>query len=150
MRLGEGSKIIIHHSDKKIEVPVNQRTTFGQLKNVLAGLVSIPPSEQLLFRNAFELGLDASPLTFGDLAVKWLREDKRCPWDKRVCTAAATYGHLEVLKWVREKGCEWDEVTCKAAAGQGHLEVLKWLREKGCEWHLKTCQMAANEATLRC
>ena len=55
--------------------------------------------------------------------LAWARENG-CPWDARVCAAAARGGHLETLQWARANGCPWNEDTCACAAWGGQLDML--------------------------
>mmetsp|Transcript_10481 Transcript_10481/g.20934 ORF Transcript_10481/g.20934 Transcript_10481/m.20934 type:complete len:491 (+) Transcript_10481:160-1632(+) len=81
--------------------------------------------------------------------LKWLVEEKKCPWDKEyVCTVAARGGHVETLEWARRKGCPWDEGTCREAARRGRLKLLQALRHGGCEWDPSTCRGAAEGGHL--
>jgi hypothetical protein len=79
----------------------------------------------------------------GNLDVlKYLRQNRKIPWDVATCAAAAWIGNLEILKWARENGCPWDKRTCENAARNGHLELLKWARENGAPWDDETCASA--------
>jgi len=104
-------------------------------------------------RERFEL--EAPEQKFGMRAIvksrsllQWARENG-CPWDARVCAAAARGGHLETLQWARANGCPWDLMTGVEAASGGFLETLKWARENGCSWDVDTCTAAAKHGHLR-
>ena len=71
-----------------------------------------------------------------------------CPWDARVCTAAATEGKLAVLKFAISQGLAIDTNAIKAAAQHRHLHVLKELRSIGCPWHPDTTASAASTGDL--
>lgn len=66
-----------------------------------------------------------------------------CGVDSRACAAAAGSGHLTLLQWLAARGCQCDEDCAAAAAAGGHLPVLRWLRAEGCPWNLMTCVRAA-------
>ncbi len=61
--------------------------------------------------------------------LKWIREEKKCPWDSRTITAAAIQGNLEMVKYCVANYCLIDSEACAYAALNGHLEILKYLRE---------------------
>jgi hypothetical protein len=89
--------------------------------------------------------LDEAPFYFEDAAATaearaadGSRPARRCPWDWRVCEAAACSGHVQVLDWALLNGAgaldtpEWNPFlvvsgVCRAAAGAGQLELLRWL-----------------------
>jgi hypothetical protein len=59
-------------------------------------------------------------------------EANGCPWNKRVCDAAAREGKLEALKWAREEhACPWDSELFMNAALGGHVAVIEWARANG-------------------
>ena len=63
--------------------------------------------------------------------LKWVREVKKCEWDKRTINNAAYVGNLEMLKYCFANGCPYDETTaCRVAARKGHLDCLRFLFEK--------------------
>jgi hypothetical protein len=39
-----------------------------------------------------------------------------CPWDARVCEAAARRGYMEMLEYAHREGCPWDRERCLEAA----------------------------------
>jgi len=82
--------------------------------------------------------------------LEWLhrRQQTRCAWDERTCTAAAEHGHLDVLQWLRERACPWSAKTCAGAGLCGNLEMLRWLRINGCPWDTRTCECAAARGHL--
>lgn len=53
--------------------------------------------------------------------------------DASLCIAAAEAERLDILKCLREHGCPWDKRVCDAAA-DGEIEILKWAYENGCPW----------------
>jgi hypothetical protein len=66
------------------------------------------------------------------------------------CHDAAAHGNLDVLKYLREnKKTPWDVTTCAAAAWIGNLEILKWARRNGCPWDKRTCDNAGAERSPR-
>ena len=71
-----------------------------------------------------------------------------CPWDARVCTAAAARGALDVLRHAREQGLAIDTAAIKVAAKCGHLHILKELRSMGCPWHPESSAAAAFSGDL--
>jgi hypothetical protein len=86
-----------------------------------------------------------------DLALlRWVREEKECPWDWNTSGAAASKGNLEMLKYCVENGCEVHEGTCAEAAKEGHLECLKYLREKNVKWDHRTVQRARENNHIEC
>jgi hypothetical protein len=63
--------------------------------------------------------------------LKWVREVKKCEWDKRTINNAAHVRNLEMLKYCFANGCPYDETTaCRVAAGEGHLDCLRFLFAK--------------------
>jgi hypothetical protein len=60
--------------------------------------------------------------------LKWVREVKKCEWDKKTIDQAAKIGNLEMLKYCFANGCPYDEESaCLNAAGKGHLDSLRFL-----------------------
>ena len=60
--------------------------------------------------------------------LKWVREMKKCEWDKWTIIGAAWEGNLEMLKYCFANGCPYDEEeSCPQAAGRGHLDCLRFL-----------------------
>jgi hypothetical protein len=63
--------------------------------------------------------------------LKWVREVKKCEWDKRTIIMAALIGNLEMLKYCFANGCPYDETkACRFATGEGHLDCLRFLFAK--------------------
>ena len=63
--------------------------------------------------------------------LKWVREMKKCEWDKWTIIGAAWEGNLEMLKYCFANGCPYDEEeSCPQAAGRGHLDCLRFLFDK--------------------
>jgi hypothetical protein len=63
--------------------------------------------------------------------LKWVREVKKCEWDKRTISMAALIGNLEMLKYCFANGGPYDETTaCRVAAGKGHIDCLRFLFAK--------------------
>lgn len=87
----------------------------------------------------------AAAAASGSVALlQWMcGPESGCRVDGRSCAAAAGAGHLGLLQWLRARGCPWDEDCAAAAAGGGHLDVLRWARGAGCPWNLMTCVRAA-------
>lgn len=84
----------------------------------------------------------------GNLQMLQSARIRGCPWDKRVCAAAAKLDRLDILEWAHENGCPWDGETCISAVRGGHLHVLKWLRARGCPWNLWVCYYAASQGNI--
>jgi hypothetical protein len=81
--------------------------------------------------------------------LKWIREEKKCKWDKWTSTAAAEQGNLEMLKYCVANECPVDEVACARAASRGHLECLKYLHEGvKVPWNSITAAWAAGNGHL--
>ena len=81
--------------------------------------------------------------------LKWIREEKKCEWDKRTIKAAACQGNLEMVKYCVANECPVDKNTCAFAALEGHLEVLKYLREEAeAPWDWYTANCAARNGHL--
>jgi hypothetical protein len=63
--------------------------------------------------------------------LKWVREVKKCEWDKRTISMAALIGNLEMLKYCFAHNCPYgDQELCGNAAGKGHLDCLRFLFAK--------------------
>jgi hypothetical protein len=62
--------------------------------------------------------------------LKWIREEKKCPWNHLTIDAAASLGNLEMVKYCVANDCPIDKVACARAARYGHLECLKYLHEE--------------------
>jgi hypothetical protein len=63
--------------------------------------------------------------------LKWVREVKKCEWDKRTINNATYVGNLEMLKYCFANGGPYDETkACRVAAHEGHLDCLRFLFEK--------------------
>jgi len=76
--------------------------------------------------------------------LKWIREEKKCEWDYRTITAAASQGNLEMVKYCVANECPVDEDACESAARNGHLECLKYLHEEAkAPWGSLTASWAA-------
>ncbi|CAL6393973.1 unnamed protein product [Bathycoccus prasinos] len=81
--------------------------------------------------------------------LKWVREEKKCEWDRRTIKAAAWHGNLEMIKYCVANECPINEWTCANAAKNGHLEVLKYLREEvKAPWDSVTAEWAAENGHL--
>eukprot|EP00951_Prasinocladus_malaysianus_P005587 scaffold39488_cov25-Prasinocladus_malaysianus.AAC.1 len=72
--------------------------------------------------------LHVSDLTQSVKVLEWAKA-QGCPWDSRVCAAAAGGGHLTTLRWARQNGCPWSAETCARAAAGGHLSILQYARQ---------------------
>ena len=48
--------------------------------------------------------------------LKWIREEKKCQWNKRTINAAAFIGNLEMVKYCVANECPIDEMACAYAA----------------------------------
>ncbi|CAL6302885.1 unnamed protein product [Bathycoccus prasinos] len=81
--------------------------------------------------------------------LKWIREEKKCEWDRRTIKAAAYQGNLEMVKYCVANECPIDVDVCAFAAFNGHLEILKYLREEGkAPWDWNTAIWAAKNGHL--
>ena len=81
--------------------------------------------------------------------LKWIREEKKCEWDKWTINAAAEQGNLEMVKYCVAKKCPINVFACANAAFNGHLEVLKYLREEvKAPWDYWTAAWAARNGHL--
>ena len=81
--------------------------------------------------------------------LKWIREEKKCEWDRWTIIAAAEQGNLEMVKYCVAKKCPINETACANAAKNGHLEVLKYLREEAkAPWGSGTASLAAQNGHL--
>ena len=82
--------------------------------------------------------------------LKWIREEKKCPWNHLTIDAAASLGNLEMVKYCVANDCPIDEVACARAARYGHLECLKYLHEEvKAPWDSQTALWAALNGHLR-
>ena len=61
--------------------------------------------------------------------VRWLREVKKCPWDKWTCRQAASNDHLDCLQYAHENGCPWNITAWQYALKNNHQHILEYLRE---------------------
>ena len=81
--------------------------------------------------------------------LKWIREEKKCEWDKWTINAAAEQGNLEMVKYCVAKKCPINAFACVNAARNGHLEILKYLRETAkAPWAEGTAYFAAQKSHL--
>ena len=81
--------------------------------------------------------------------LKWIREEKKCPWNHLTIDAAASLGNLEMVKYCVANDCPIDEVACARAARYGHLECLKYLHEEvKAPWDSYTASWAAQNGHL--
>jgi len=63
--------------------------------------------------------------------LKWVREVKKCEWNKWTINDAASVGNLEMLKYCFANGCPYDEQeSSRNAAEEGHLDCLRFLFDK--------------------
>ena len=82
--------------------------------------------------------------------LKWIREEKKCEWDRWTINRAAIQGNLEMVKYCVANQCpKPDEWACASAAKNGHLEVLKYLHEEAkAPWDSWTASWAAENGHL--
>ena len=81
--------------------------------------------------------------------LKWIREEKKCPWNHLTIDAAASLGNLEMIKYCVANDCPIDKVACARAARYGHLECLKYLHEEvKAPWDSYTASWAAENGHL--
>ena len=80
--------------------------------------------------------------------LKWIREEKKCEWDKRTIEVAAYQGNLEMVKYCVANECPIDVLACANAALNGHLECLKYLRRSQSAWDFRTATWAAENGHL--
>ena len=76
--------------------------------------------------------------------LQWIREEKKCEWDRMTINAAARQGNLEMVKYCVANECPIDEMACAYAALKGRLECLKYFREEvKAPWDSSTASRAA-------
>jgi ankyrin repeat protein len=76
--------------------------------------------------------------------LKWIREEKKCAWDKETSAVAAEQGNLEMVKYCVANQCPIDVFSCRNAARNGHLKCLKYLHEDvKALWDWETANWAA-------
>jgi hypothetical protein len=81
--------------------------------------------------------------------LKWIREEKKCDWNKFTIETAAEQGNLEMIKYCVANQCPMDEEACARAALDGHLECLKYLHEEvKAPWGWRAAPMAAENGHL--
>ena len=81
--------------------------------------------------------------------LKWIREEKKCHWDKKTINMAARHGSLEIVKYCVANECPIDVFACADAAENGHLEILKYLHEEAkAPWDEYTATWAAGKGHL--
>jgi hypothetical protein len=73
-------------------------------------------------------------------------------WDEKIfCSEVAATNKLELLKCVREeKKCEWDERTISIAASRGNLEMVKYCVANQCPISEEVCTDAASNGRFKC
>ncbi|CAL6299396.1 unnamed protein product [Bathycoccus prasinos] len=92
--------------------------------------------EQVAYTNKLEL-------------LKWIREEKKCQWDRRTINRAALKGNLKMVKYCIANECPINEWACVLAAENGQLECLKYLREEvKLPWDSWTATRAAQNGHL--
>jgi len=92
--------------------------------------------EQVAYTNKLEL-------------LKWIREEKKCQWDRRTINRAALKGNLKMVKYCIANECPINEWACVLAAENGQLECLKYLREEvKLPWDSWTATRAAQNGQL--
>ena len=57
--------------------------------------------------------------------LRWLREEKNCPWDSLTCFMAAKCGQLVCLQYAHENGCPLDEKTFGNERIEEYLSLLR-------------------------
>lgn len=105
-----------------------------------------------IHENIFELNyyMFILAITYNDdEKIAYLMENK-CPFNDKVCSAAALNGYLNVLKYLHENNCRWDERTCLKAARSGNLECLKYAHESGCPWDERVLYKSRKNKHLKC
>ena len=81
--------------------------------------------------------------------LKWIREEKKCHWNKKTINMAARHGSLEIVKYCVANECPIDVFACADAAENGHLEILKYLHEEAkAPWGSYTADCAASSGHL--
>ena len=81
--------------------------------------------------------------------LKWIREEKKCKWDRNTIYAATYQGNMEMVKYCVANKCPIDFRACAYAALEGHLEILKYLREEGkAPWDYWTANFATKNGHL--
>ncbi len=81
--------------------------------------------------------------------LKWVREEKKCEWDRWTINAAAEQGNLEMVKYCVANECPIYWRACSDAALNGHLECLKYLREEAkAPWDWRSAAWAAHNGHL--
>jgi hypothetical protein len=81
--------------------------------------------------------------------LKWIREEKKCEWDRWTIDAAARRGNLEMVKYCVANKCPIGWSACAYAASGGQLECLKYLHEEvKAPWDYWTASWAARNGHL--
>ena len=81
--------------------------------------------------------------------LKWIREEKKCEWDRWTSARAAGRGNLEMIKYCVANGCHVNEFACGYAAECGHPECLKYLHEEvKAPWNWAAATWAAKNGHL--
>ena len=63
--------------------------------------------------------------------LKWVREEKKCEWNRKTINVAAEQGNLEMVKYCVANECPLDELACEQAASEfGHLEMPQILTRR--------------------
>ena len=82
-------------------------------------------------------------------SLKWIREEKKCEWDKWTINMAAHHGNLEMVKYCVANECPIDAFACSNAASGGQLECLKYFSEEvKAPWDWETAAWAAYHGHL--
>jgi len=78
--------------------------------------------------------------------LKWIREEKKCEWDRRTMRAAAKQGNLEMVKYCGANECPIDADSCAFAVVYGHLKILKYFirRQVIAPWQEISARAAEN------
>jgi hypothetical protein len=80
--------------------------------------------------------------------LKWLVQEKGCPFDGCSALSAAGGGHLPILQWFCSQGKELPEEIVLWAAGGGSVETVQWLISQGCSYDSRACARAARTGDL--
>jgi hypothetical protein len=124
------------HVEKYLDVIRYVRAVCGVPIDRTAFLMAVRAGEVNLVRTLFENGYPPDAAASLDIVrygkrrgalLRYAARPAGCPWDGRLCEAAAETGCVRILDYLHRAGCPWDRLRC-AAAARGSGDVLRYIR----------------------